>query len=385
MFPLLLDGDIVYCKQVSFSKIKTDDIVCIKQRNKLVTHRVIYKAKKYIITKGDGNMLSDGKIEPMCIAGLVYAVERDGQKFNIENFYLFQSSIYFEEIKKVMRIFQKEKIYFLILKGLPLHLFLIEKHPRRIYADCDVLIRKSQINRVDQIFSKLRYQSKDPFEQRFRGDKPKEYPETTYWKEISGVIVRFDIHREAVFVATAVGIFNQLYPIKYVDEFTAELFLSSRTVLVHGVLFPILSQETLIAYLLLHLFHHNYEGANRYELIDYLLRNQSKTDTVVEIALKYKIEGFIAPALHFLDIYYFNKNASRILSECKLDSIKKNYVGKLGSKDIFSETVYTGDNFKNTFFLSDERMLKKITVFLNFDVIFSIIQRIIYKKMTKSK
>src|SRR5581483_108881 len=87
MRPFFSDGDIVIIKKVEFSKIKTNDIVTVKKNKNFFTHRVIYKSlhtsekngRSYIITKGDRNIWSDGKIYPAQIIGKVEKIERDGE------------------------------------------------------------------------------------------------------------------------------------------------------------------------------------------------------------------------------------------------------------------------------------------------------------------
>jgi Peptidase S24-like. len=138
MLPILRPNDIVYFKKIPFLKIKVNDLIIFKKKNQLITHRVIYKTKKYLITKGDNNPNSDGKIYPKQILGRVYQVKRNGQIFKPETFYLIQSTHYFSEIVKIKNEFDKENINYVFLKGLPLHLYFEGTHPKRLYADCDV-------------------------------------------------------------------------------------------------------------------------------------------------------------------------------------------------------------------------------------------------------
>ena len=143
MFPLFHPNEILYYQKTSFNQIKVNDILLIKKNEQLITHRVIYKSKKYLITKGDNNFFSDGKIYPQQIISQVYAFKRQGKIFPLNTFYLLQSSYYLKEIIKVKSLFEKEKIDFVFLKGLPLHLYFKGFYPKRIYADCDILIDKN--------------------------------------------------------------------------------------------------------------------------------------------------------------------------------------------------------------------------------------------------
>jgi len=65
---------------------------------------------------------SDGKIHPQQIIRKVYQVKRDGRIFDPESLYLLQSTLYFQEIVKIKKAFEREGIGFVFLKGLPLHI-----------------------------------------------------------------------------------------------------------------------------------------------------------------------------------------------------------------------------------------------------------------------
>ena len=157
MYPILQNGDVITIKKINPSKIKVNDIICFQRKNKLITHRVIYKANEKLITKGDSNPTSDGQIRTDSIVGRVELLRRNNQEFDIKTLYLLQSSIYFEEMRKVIGKLSKKKIDFVILKGLPLHLYLEKTHPQRIYADCDILINKNQKKEVIKILKKEGY------------------------------------------------------------------------------------------------------------------------------------------------------------------------------------------------------------------------------------
>ncbi len=95
MYPLLLDGDILYLKKIKFSKIRVNDIITAKDSIRYFTHRVIYKGKNYVVTKGDNNPITDKKVYAKDIIGRVENVKRQGNIFNPEQIYLLQSSLYF--------------------------------------------------------------------------------------------------------------------------------------------------------------------------------------------------------------------------------------------------------------------------------------------------
>lgn len=62
MLPLLQPDDIIYFKKSAFPRIITNDLVMVEKNKKIFTHRVIYKTIKYVVTKGDNNPGSYGKV-----------------------------------------------------------------------------------------------------------------------------------------------------------------------------------------------------------------------------------------------------------------------------------------------------------------------------------
>ena len=132
MYPLLLDGDILYLKKVKFSKIKVNDIITAKDSSRYFTHRVIYKGKNYLITKGDNNSVTDSRVYAKDIIGIVETVKRQGNILNSEQIYLLQSSLYFQEIIKIKNILEKDNIEMLFLKGSP-YIYTLKKRIREEY------------------------------------------------------------------------------------------------------------------------------------------------------------------------------------------------------------------------------------------------------------
>jgi signal peptidase I len=136
MMPILQPNDLIYYQKTSLRQCKINDFIMFQKGQKLFTHRIIYKTKSYLITKGDNNLQSDGKIFPQQIIAKVYQVKRSfnglkrgGQIFNHESLYLFQSILYFQEIIKIKKAFETENINFVFLKGSPLHLYFEKNLP----------------------------------------------------------------------------------------------------------------------------------------------------------------------------------------------------------------------------------------------------------------
>ena len=116
-------------------KVKVNDIVLVFKKNRFFVHRLIHKRGKTIVTRGDHNLSSDGQFRERNLLGKVVGVKRGNNRINIENMNLIQSTLYFAEAVKISGKFQKKGIKMIILKGLPLHLFIEGTHPKRLYAD----------------------------------------------------------------------------------------------------------------------------------------------------------------------------------------------------------------------------------------------------------
>src|SRR3989338_6115618 len=272
MIPVLQSGDIVSYKKTSFRKCRVNDIILAKKKGKMFTHRIVYKNDEYLITKGDSNPTSDGKVDPKQIIGKVYQIKRSGQIFNPQDVNLFQSTLYFQEIVKVKKKLERHKVNFVILKGLTLHLYFEKKHPERIYADCDLLINKDDYEKTENIFVNLRYnKARTEFSSihKLLKDKPTEF---SFYKKIKGFLVIFDIHLEPVFLMNQLGRLDELYPQKLINEMADEFLRTKRKITVQNESFRILNTEYLILYLALHFFHHNYRGIHRLEFLYKVIR-----------------------------------------------------------------------------------------------------------------
>lgn len=376
MQSILHDGDVVYFKKINFSHIKVNDVICFKRRSVIVTHRVIYKKKSYVVTKGDNNPISDGKVMPDNILGRVVSAKRDGQIFNIDDIYLFQSSIYFEEIKKIVRILNEERIDFVILKGLPVHLFLEKKHPRRLYADCDILVAKKDALRVIKLFKKENYGPLDfSLSEKHKTLRDK-VVEESYGKTINGLPVVFDIHYEAAFMMTQLGSLNFLYPQKLLMGFTKALLDNKKNVQIEGIPFPLLSLEDQILYLFLHLFHHNFRGTYRYDILVKILDSKFDAYQLAKIVTEYQLTNFVYAGLMLLQKYYPNENYRKLLGLLTVSKTVEKYVviNVLLAK-IFDDEDRVGGGVRRfllLFYLSPRPILLRLMVCLNRQVLYSI-------------
>ncbi|MFA5770290.1 MAG: nucleotidyltransferase family protein [Patescibacteria group bacterium] len=360
MLPLLHPKDLVNYQRISFSKIKTNDLILAFKKNLAFTHRVIYKTDKYLITKGDNNLESDGKISPNQIIGRVISVKRKNKIIDPEMVYLIQSSLYFKEIVKIIDTFEKNNINYVFLKGLPVHLYYEKSHPRRIYQDADILIDKPHFEKAVEILTKFGYRSADsslsPIQKKFK-DK---IVEIAFYKIVNGFPVVFDIHLDPAFMMTQIGNLEALYPQKLINELTQEMLKNKKEIKVNNKKFFILNSSFLILYLALHFFHHNFTGAFRLEFLDLVIRknNYLMNDRLRDSIKKYKLQNFVSPVFYLLKKYYqtpflFSTYHPHILYR---------------SSSIFDSSGIK--RFLLLFSLSPFPFYKKIFVFINHQVIY---------------
>jgi signal peptidase I len=380
MRPILFDNEIVYFKKTAFSKIKVNDLVVFYQKKKIICHRVIYKTDKYLITKGDNTLSADGKIYPKQILGRVYQIKRNGQFFDPQTLYLIQSTHYFNEIVKIKNEFDRQKINYLFLKGLPLHLYFEGEHPKRLYADCDVLVDKKDLNRAEKILYRFGYQKGDTsFSSLQKKLKDKEV-ENAYWKTINNFSVVFDLHTEVVFMMTQLGKLDQLYQQRLINQLTEEFLAKKKKIKINDEQFLILHFEFLILYLALHLFHHNFQGSFRFQFFDTVIRKSKlsvkKWQKIEKITAKYQLNNFVFPVFSLAKKYYQTPIPNFFLKQIQpVNPLTRKLTNKLSLTDILTDEprIKAGvKRFKNLFFLSPNPLWKKVFVFLNPPVIYSI-------------
>src|SRR3989344_6685879 len=107
MKPLFYPGDVLYVRKTDFNRLKVHDLIIAEKDKRCFAHRIIYRTDKYLITKGDNNFRSDGKIYPKQVIGKIFRIKRKRELLDIENFYLIQSSIFYQEIVRIKKNFQK--------------------------------------------------------------------------------------------------------------------------------------------------------------------------------------------------------------------------------------------------------------------------------------
>jgi len=300
MMPLILPEDKPLVKKSV--RYKINDIVVFYKLGRLIAHRIIYASpsKKYYVTKGDNKNKDDGKIYKTQILGKIEAIERNGRKIKLSHLYLAQSSVYLEELKKINNALVRNKIDYIVLKGLPLHIHFNHAPPQRIYYDADLLINKEDLEKTTNILKKLGFRKIQP---KLHGKKVKNASQVSFLKGTKPFYTAIDLHLEPAIGFTKLRKINQLLP--PTEPFQKHLFKNIKHTLVNETEYPILEIETTIVLLLLHFFHHNFQGAHRALLIDSLIRKQ-KIDwsKLIKIICKFQFQNQVYLGLLVLKRYY---------------------------------------------------------------------------------
>jgi len=378
MHPLLIKNDLIYLEKIK-GKLEVNDIVLIKNRGNLLIHRIIYKKGSYCITRGDNNLLSDGKIQIRQIIGKIIKVKRDGNLFKPEDIYLLQSTLYLREIRKFIKILRKNNINHVFLKGLPIHLYYDKRHAKRLYFDCDILVDRKKLYKIDEILLKLGYKKLDTDLSPDIKKGAASYQEMSYRKIVSGFPVNFDIHYDAVFMMTQLPHLEALYPKKLLDKFTDELLNEKRNIKLNDEYFYILKPEFLIIYLALHFFHHNYRGAFRLELLHKVILQSGHDNkniflTVSDRIKAYRLENFVYPAFILLEKYFDTNLPGFFINSIKpISPMKMSKINKLNIFDSQPRIKGGIDRFIYLFRFSPEPIYKKMWVFFNRYVIIYIL------------
>lgn len=399
MLPLFESNDMVIFKKIRLYNINVGDIIVFQKNKKLIIHRAIFKTTKYLITKGDNNFDSDGKVYPRQIIGKVYKVKRGGHEFSPDNLYLIQSSIYFDKIIEVKKQLDEQNIDHLFLKGLPLHLYFEGSHPKRLYVDCDVLVNKSHSLKTYKVLEKLGYKQIGSSLSLIHKKLQKRHTEVSYIKLVNDLRVVFDIHNAPVFMMTQLSNLEALYSSKLIQRLSQEFLKHKKKIKVNGESFYILNDSHLITYLALHIFHHNFKGWNRYYFLDRVIRKIAQKNkgekyqkiwkNALNLSDKYKLNNFIYPAFFLLKKLYKSPITNNFLSQLKQRSNHKPvlflFKKPLQIFDGESRARAGINRFKLLFLLSPNPVWKKLIVFTYPQVVVTIIWLVVKFMFVKLK
>jgi len=380
MFPLLQSGDIVEYIQLPFHKIYLNDIILVHVNNIPFTHRVIYKTKTTYVTRGDNNEFADTEVKKRRVLAKVIRFQRKGVWHEIGDVYLTQSAFYLHEIQKLEAVLNAQKVPHVFLKGVLVSLRYEGKIPRRIYADCDILISRTYTQKTHNVFKTLGYLTQEPaLRQLQRLPKgPSAKPEVNFMKVVGGVPVVFDVHFEPVFLMTQIAGMNFMYPPNKLKKLGEHIIANREMKKVQGFIYPLCSAPDQILYLALHIFHHNFTDSVRYQLLDSIIRKTATKNTwsLIRSAIKsYQLEGYLSLVFILLKKYYHTPIPPSFLAGIRPHTFKKWVLNSMECHiNIFSQEngLRVGImRFFYAFLLSPEPFLKKIIIFVHPQVCFA--------------
>jgi hypothetical protein len=300
MYPLLFPDDQVLIRKGK--EVAVDDLVVFRSKGKYICHRVIYlnKDEGYLVTKGDANKKSDGKIKLSEVLGTVKKVKRNGRLINLRHVYFSESLLYLSEISLVLDRLQQLGLNYVFLKGLPIYLFFEGHVPQRIYFDVDILIKENDKLKIHKILVALGYR---PVKTKLFNKETLDFTQINYHKEIGNFSVVIDVHLQAAVGFTKSAKLNRLLP--DLRDYSRHLFSQTTLFVQDNKEFSILNQEECVFYLLLHIFHHNFKGYQRYELLSYIVNHYSVNwGKIKELAITYRFRKIIYISTRFLQKYY---------------------------------------------------------------------------------
>lgn len=390
MFPLLQDGDIIEYVPTSFSKVKENDIVLTHVGEIFMTHRVIYKTARYCVTRGDNNPTADSPLQKKHIFARAARFQRKGKWYGIEDIYLRQSALYLHEIGKLEEQFRAQSVSHVFLKGVLVSLRYENSIPKRIYADCDLLVKRNEAQKIEEIFKTLGYEYVGRKISFVSEKKRHDYPEISFMKNVGMIPVVFDVHFEPVFLMTQLAGMNFLYDKQLLEDFGSEMLRNRKRVTVKGTSFTLCSVSDQILYLALHIFHHNFTGSARYFLLNCVITKSASPlvwKNVKETILKYRLQGYVYLVFVLLKKHYKTPVPSRLLRSIAPSWGKRKILLSLVNKiDIFSQDARLNagvERFILIFILSPEPVWKKMYVFFHPDTLQSTFF-ILKKKIVKS-
>jgi len=374
MYPLLQDGDTVEYVRTPFYDLRLNDIVLVYDEKILVTHRVIYKTKTTCITRGDNNAKADSTVQKGKVMAKVVRFKRKGIWHGIQDVYFAQSMFYLGEIQKVETILRSQKIPHVFLKGVLISLRYEGTIPKRIYADCDVLVQRTDFRQIEKAFTLLGYKILGQ-SLLFSKEKRENKPEVSYSKVVNGVLVMFDVHFEPVFLMTQLKGMNLLYPSGMLDRLGKRIIKRGETKKIKGFNYSLCSVPDQILYLALHIFHHNYTDSVRYQLLDAVIRKNGTKNAwndVQNTIREYRLEGYVYLAFVLLKKYFKTPIPRSFLAAIRPSHLKfqiSHFVAH--HVDIFSQDSRTKagiERFMLIFLLSPEPWRRKLLLFLHPEV-----------------
>lgn len=389
MRPLLFTGDIIEYRKISFSQVSINDIVLTYRRGIFMTHRVIYKTDRYIITRGDNNRKADEKMFANNIMGKVLRFKRNGAWHTIEEQYIAQSMYYLKEVQRISGKLQTLNIPHVFIKGVMTSLKHYGKLPQRIYADCDLLIHREDFSTVRSIYEAEGYtflQNQQSLVLKSKDSTPKF--EGDFYKKVDTTPVYFDVHLEPVFLMTKLGGMDYLYRDTLRRELGAHFIENCDYIKFDkNERYPVCSITDQILYLSLHFFHHNLTDITRLNFLhDIVVKNKRKIDwsSFYEQVAHFSLGAYVFPVLLLLRKYYKTPIPEYLLKNIDPRGYKRKALDfAIKNNDIFSEDSRLRSGilrFILIFLVSPEPFYRKAVLLIHPSVILSVLW-VVYMKI----
>lgn len=196
----------------------------------------------------------------------------------------------------------------------------------------------------------------------------KQIIEISFSKQTKNLSVIFDLHLKAAFLMTSLNNVEPLYSQKLVSNFSKELLNNKRLISIKGRQFPVLSEPYLLIYLILHVFHHNFRGYYRYELIRKIWIKSKVSITDIRLIIeRFSLANFIYPVFSLLNRLYLLKEPGKFTKHLSVSNRSRMLAHEIKLTDILSEEPRTQSGirrFKMIFDLSPAFFWYKILIFL---------------------
>ncbi len=392
MYPLLQDGDYIEYIYSPFKNIRLSDLILVYADDILMTHRVIYKKSTSCITRGDNNPTADTLVQKGRVLAKVIRFRRKGAWHNIQDVYLTQSIIYLQEIQKLEILLRINKLPHVFLKGVLVSLLYEGSIPKRIYADCDILIKRNDARKIEYVFKHLGYKLLGRTPLFNKANIQSNQPEVSFMKMVGRTPVVFDVHFEPVFLMTQLGGMGLLFPKDKLLELGESIISNGKCATIQGFSYTVCSAADQILYLALHIFHHNFTDSIRYQLLDAVIRKSASKKTWKHISdsiRKYRLEGYTYLVFALLKQYFHTPIPFSFFSSIEPQKTKKIVLSRcMKHVDIFNRDTRMKagiERFILIFLLSPEPVWKKTLLFFHKDTIKSVVNVVFTKTISFAK
>jgi hypothetical protein len=318
MHPLIRPKDRVILKKDDAYKV--NDIVVFLRGKLLIAHRIVYASPdgKFFITKGDNNVRTDKKIGSSTILGKVVSLKRGGRTILLNHLYLTQSAFYLSELGTIAKLLKRARIRYIILRGVVPHIYFTGKPPQRHYADCDVLVRPDDFDETINVLKIAGYKKSPPT---LFGIEFINATEVSLTKNRLPFPVVIDLHRGLGIPFTKVVQLNTLFP--KMAAFEKDAFKYTTRVKMDRAVFPLLTNEFLFVYLILHWYKHNFEGSHRVELLRSLIDSGVVLPQVIRITRKYGLSPVVYLSFLIMKKYFGLGFPKELLTKLKVKGLKR--------------------------------------------------------------